>query len=119
RRLHFANCGHFPPLLIRADGAVEHLHATATVLGLFEQWTVATCDRQLRPGDMLVLYTDGVIEAMDAQEDEFGIERLQQTLLAHRDLPASELVTTLHKTVQEFAGGAPSDDLTVVIAKVI
>lgn len=118
RRLHFANCGHFPPLLLRADGTVEQLHSTAMVLGLFEDWTVTTCDRELKVGDVLVIYTDGVIEAMNHAEEEFGTERLIETVRLHRERPAADLVTAIHATVQAFVNGAPSDDLTVVVAKV-
>lgn len=119
RRLHFANCGHFPPLLVRANGDVEQLHATAMVLGLFERWSVTTWDRDLQPGDMLVIYTDGVIEARNQQDEEFGISRLEEMVRATRQQAASDIVVAVQTAVKEFAGGLPGDDITVVVAKVL
>ena len=58
RRLRYVNCGHNPPLVLRQDGSVERLSATATVLGLFEQWQCSTNEVQFQPGDLLVLYSD-------------------------------------------------------------
>jgi predicted DNA-binding transcriptional regulator YafY len=68
RRLYFANCGHPPALLLRADGVVERLTSTGTVLGLFCQWDSAVEERQLFPGDTLVLYTDGITESCNQLE---------------------------------------------------
>jgi phosphoserine phosphatase RsbU/P len=118
RTVRFANCGHFPPFLMRAYGTVEQLMPTAMVLGLFEAWSTTTCERQLHPGDTLVIYTDGVIEATNHQDQEFGNERLLATMREHRHLPAADLVTTIHAEVQRFSAGSLSDDLTVVVAKV-
>ena len=118
RRLRFANCGHCPPFLIHADGTSEPLMPTAMVLGLFEDWQTTTCDRQLQPGDTLVIYTDGVIEATNVREEEFGTERLLGTIQSHKSLAAPALVTAVHAAVQQFAHGIPPDNLTVVIARV-
>ncbi len=119
RRMRYANCGHFPPILLHPDGSSEHLMATATVLGLFEQWEVTTCERALARGDLLVIYTDGMIEAMNRNGDEFGSERLLETIKTNRALRAGELVTTLHAAVQTFSEGVLTDDLTVVVARAI
>jgi phosphoserine phosphatase RsbU/P len=119
-RLKFANCGHFPPFLLRVDGSVEPLTATATVLGLFDDWDTTTSEIDLQPGDTLIIYTDGVIEAANAREEEFGTDRLIDTVRACRDLPASALVARVNAAVQTFAEGTPPfDDLTVVIARVV
>ena len=67
RRLRYVNCGHLPPLLLRADGQLERLTATNTVLGLFEKWECSVAEVQLAAGDTLVLYTDGVTEAENAR----------------------------------------------------
>lgn len=118
RRLRYANCGHFPPFLLRADGTVEQLASTATVLGLFENWTTTTVDCEFRPGDVLVIYTDGVIEAANPGEEEFGTARLIETIGANREMPAAALVKTIQTAVQAFAQGVPGDDITVVVARV-
>jgi serine phosphatase RsbU (regulator of sigma subunit) len=117
RRLRYANCGHFPPILIRASGRVERLMPTAMVLGLFERWESPTEEIQLCPGDVLAIYTDGVLEATRG-EDEFGADLLLDTVLANRERPAAEIVAAVHSAVQTFSAGSPSDDLTVVVARV-
>ncbi|HXJ92285.1 MAG TPA: SpoIIE family protein phosphatase [Terriglobia bacterium] len=117
RRLRYVNCGHLPPLLLRADEKLERLTATATVLGLFESWECAADDVMLVPGDTLVLYTDGVTEAANADGEEFGECRLIETLRAHGHLPAASLLQTIETTVQQFSPGEQADDITVVVAR--
>jgi serine phosphatase RsbU (regulator of sigma subunit) len=118
RQLRYANCGHLPPYLFRADGTIEPLLPTAMVLGLFEDWTATTCVHELKPGDTLVIYTDGVTEAMNAREEEFGSDRLIMTVRAHRELTSTALMREIHAAVQQFGQGAQTDDVTVVIARV-
>src|SRR5262249_53358656 len=80
RRLRYSNWGHLAALLIHRDGAIERLDSTGTVLGLFKEWDCSMRERQLLPGDTLVLYTDGVTEAFNNTEGEFGEPRLIQAL---------------------------------------
>ena len=117
RRLRYVNCGHLPPLLVRADGQVERLTATNTVLGLFEKWECAVAEVQLAAGDTLVLYTDGVTEAENVQEEQFGESRLIETMLAQRHLPVRSLLETIVETVQKFSEGEQADDITLVLAR--
>jgi len=117
RRLRYANCGHLPPLLLRADGSVARLEATSTVLGLFETWSCSVEETFLAAGDSLVLYTDGVTEAARADGEEFGEERLIQTVCAHRSLPVADLLTAIVSAVREFSGPEQADDITLVVAK--
>jgi serine phosphatase RsbU (regulator of sigma subunit) len=117
RRLRYVNCGHLPPLLLRADGQLERLLATNTVLGLFEKWECAVAEVQLAAGDTLVLYTDGVTEAENAQEEQFGESRLIETMLAQRHLPILSLLETIVATVQKFSDGEQADDITLVLAQ--
>jgi hypothetical protein len=86
RRLRYSNCGHPPAFLLRRDETVERLGATSTVMGLFEQWDCAIEERQLYPGDTLVLYTDAATEAVDPAGEEFGEERLLEALRQRREL---------------------------------
>jgi sigma-B regulation protein RsbU (phosphoserine phosphatase) len=118
RRLRYVNCGHNPPLVLRRDGSVERLSATATVLGLFEQWQCSMNEVQLQPGDLLVLYSDGVTEASNEREEEFGESRLIQVLEANRDLETSALLTKLLEDVHTFSAGRQSDDVTAIVARV-
>ncbi|MFQ5695910.1 MAG: PP2C family protein-serine/threonine phosphatase [Terriglobia bacterium] len=117
RRLLYANCGHNPPVLLRAQGAVERLPPTAMVLGLFEPLECSLAVAELAPGDTLVLFTDGVTEAMSDEGEEFGDPRLLATLDAHRQLPVEELLRGVIATVVEFSGSEQEDDLTLVVAR--
>jgi serine phosphatase RsbU (regulator of sigma subunit) len=118
RGLRYVNCGHNPPLVLRQDGSVERLSATATVLGLFEQWQCSTNEVQFQPGDLLVLYSDGVTEAYNDREEEFGEARLIQVLEAGRNLEISALLTKLLEEVNQFSAGKQSDDVTAIVARV-
>ena len=116
RCLYYANCGHNPPLLLRRE-SVERLAATVTVLGLFEEWECAVAEAQLVPGDILAIYTDGIVEAMNAGQQEFGEARLARTLQENRHLDAPGLLQAVLAAVQEFAAGEQSDDLTLLVAR--
>ncbi|MFQ5724167.1 MAG: PP2C family protein-serine/threonine phosphatase, partial [Terriglobia bacterium] len=117
RRLRYANCGHNPPLLLRGDGTVERLTATATVLGMFEKWECSVVEVSLAPGDTLVIFSDGVTEAMSDEGEEFGDGRFVKALRAHGHLPVGSLLHTLVSTVQEFSGREQEDDVTLVVAR--
>ena len=96
RRLRYVNCGHLPALVLRRDGTLDRLHSTSTVLGLFHQWECSFSECQLSPGDVLVLYTDGVTEAAFRDgEDEFGEDRLIASLRQYRELSAAEMAASI------------------------
>jgi sigma-B regulation protein RsbU (phosphoserine phosphatase) len=116
RRLTYVNCGHTPPILWRADGSVERLEATATVVGLFETWECVAREIQLRPADLLAISSDGVTEAM-LGEEEFGESRFLDVLRQTRRLPLEQVVTAVFTAVQQFSAGNQSDDLTLVVAR--
>jgi len=117
RELEYANCGHNAPLLFRANGSLERLASTSTVIGLFPNWECVARRLTLAPGDLLVIYTDGVTEANNAAGEEFGEARLIETVRANRFLPPATLVTAIQNAVQQFSTGEQSDDLTMVIAR--
>ena len=116
RRLIYVNCGHNPPVLLRAGGSVDRLKATATVIGLFEKWECVASEVQLDPGDLLAIFSDGVTEAM-LGEEEFGELRFLDKLRDTRQLPLDQVVTTVFTAVQQFSAGNQSDDLTLVVAR--
>jgi phosphoserine phosphatase RsbU/P len=119
RRLRFANCGHLPPILLRAGGEVERLAATAPVVGLFEEpWACSTGACDLAPGDTLVVFTDGVSEATADNDEEFGEERLIALVKEHKSLPASELLDAIVRAVREHSTQEQFDDLTLIVAHV-
>ncbi len=117
RRVRYVNCGHNPPILMRANGDIERLRATATVLGLFEEWdcTVAECD--LASGDILAIYTDGISEAGPNEEEEYGEERLIETIRKHQKQSAGEILDNILGEVQQFSRGRQADDMTLIVAR--
>lgn len=116
-RLRYANCGHLPGLLLRRDGGVERLEAMAPVLGLFTEWECATAERRLLPGDLLAIYTDGITEAFNDRDEEFGEERLIGALRTHGDRRPSDLVAAILDEVRRFSPQEQRDDITLIVAR--
>jgi phosphoserine phosphatase RsbU/P len=116
RTLTYANCGHNPPIVLAADGHVERLECTTTVIGLFGKWECETGEIELHPGDLLAIFSDGVTEAMRGEE-EYGESRFLNVLRETSRQPPGEIVTSVFNSVQTFSAGNQSDDLTLVIAK--
>jgi serine phosphatase RsbU (regulator of sigma subunit) len=116
--LTYANAGHNPPVLVRADGRAELLDGGGLVMGLFSNCRYDRYDAALGPGDLLVLYSDGVTEANNLAGDEFGEERLVETLRLNRHHKASELIRAVNDGINTFSAGAPTaDDVTLVVLK--
>lgn len=116
-KLRYVNCGHLPALLVKHDGEVERLEATCMVLGLFDKWDCEVEERQLDPGDTLVMYTDGVTESFHEDEEQFGEERLLATLMKHRDSAPRDLIARVVEEVQKFNPHEQQDDITLIAAK--
>ncbi len=116
-RLRYANCGHLPGLLLHSDDTVERLDATATVLGIFKDWDCEIGECQLLPGDTLALYTDGITESYDSDDDQFGEQRLIEVLQRHRDAPSQSVLASIVDEVQRFSPCEQRDDITLIIAK--
>jgi serine phosphatase RsbU (regulator of sigma subunit)/catechol 2,3-dioxygenase-like lactoylglutathione lyase family enzyme len=119
RRLRYSNCGHPPALLLRGDDSLERLGATCTVMGLFEKWECAMDERELAPGDAILLCTDGVTEARDSEGEEFGVEGLLETLRRHREFSSEALLTAVTEQVRRFSPHEQSDDITLIAARCI
>jgi serine phosphatase RsbU (regulator of sigma subunit)/uncharacterized glyoxalase superfamily protein PhnB len=117
RRLRYANCGHYSPMLLRHDGTLERLNSTGTVLGLFREWDCSVEECAIQPGDTLALYTDGITEAFDADGEEFGEQRLVEALRENRHAPAQEMLVTILERVQAFSENKQGDDITLIVAK--
>src|SRR5215831_14179539 len=117
RKLRYSNCGHPPALLLRGDGSLERLGSTCTVVGLFEKWDCAMEERELAPGDAILLYTDGVTEALNAKGEEFGEERLLEAIRRHRELPLPELLAAVADQARKFSPHEQTDDITLLVAK--
>ena len=116
-RIRYANCGHLPGLILRADGSIETLDATCTVVGLFEQWSSSIRESCLGPGDTLALYTDGVTESPNPAGEEFGDERLLESLRRHCTLNACEMARAVVQDVTAFSATGQFDDITLIVAK--
>ncbi|MDD1683273.1 MAG: SpoIIE family protein phosphatase [Methanoregula sp.] len=117
--LTYVNAGHNPPIHFHAaDGTLTELSATGIAVGALPDAAYTQESVQLVPGDMLVLYTDGITEAENADLEMFGVERLEKTILASRGLSANELVRVILDAVRSFTGDHPqSDDITLMIVR--
>ncbi|MEM7584803.1 MAG: PP2C family protein-serine/threonine phosphatase [Acidobacteriota bacterium] len=119
--LIYINAGHPPPFHLSADGKVSYLTEGGAVLGPLPDTTYDRGYVQLRPGDVLVSYTDGITETPEAgasylDQSEFGIERLLNVVREHQGQPAKEIVEAIFARVDEWSGGAtPQDDRTVIV----
>lgn len=117
RRLRYANCGHLSGLLLRGDSTLERLDSTCTILGIFPVWDCSIAELQLFPGDTLALYTDGITESFNDAGEEFGEQRLIETLRGHREMPSQGLLESIVDTVRRFSPREQYDDITLIVAK--
>jgi GAF domain-containing protein len=120
RRLALANAGQLAPLR-RRGGQVTYLEAPGSTLplGIFDDTPYTTLELALEPGDLLLFYTDGIVEAKNPDRELFGFERLEALLHAHGDLPAQQLIDRIVAAVDDFAGAAPQhDDMTLVAVRI-
>jgi serine phosphatase RsbU (regulator of sigma subunit) len=115
-RLRYANCGHYPPLLLRSDNTLERLDSTSTVLGLFREWDCSIGERRLFPGDTLALYTDGIIESFNGAGEEFGDERLIEALRRNREQSPQAMQAAIVDEIRKFSPGEQHDDITLIVA---
>jgi len=120
KRLTYSNAGHNPPLHFRAaDGSLEWLNPTGPAIGLVEGYQLEEGEATLAKGDLLVLYTDGVTEAINPSREAFGEARLAALLKENAELSAQGIVAAIRQLIQNFAQGQPiTDDTTIVVCKV-
>lgn len=120
RVLTFSNAGHNFPIVVREDGSFELLREGGLILGVMSDVTFDEGHTLLSTGDMLVCYTDGVTEARDLQDEEYGEERLMELLRSLRDKGSAEdVIAAVQSSVLEFTGGADqADDMTMLVLKV-
>jgi len=114
----YVNAGHNPPCVMRNDGCREHLTEGGLVIGAMPGSAYEEGRVRLSPGDEVVLYTDGITEATNPEEEMFGEERLMELLDLNRDRSAREIEERVYSSLRDFTAGAPqADDLTMVIIK--
>ena len=118
--LTYVNAGHNPPIHVAPSQSIptSWLARTGVPLGIEEDSTYTQESVLLKPGEFIVLYTDGVTEAMDPNDNLFGVDRLQGVLMENQDRPAPEIAAALEQAIDQFTGPiAPHDDITIVIAR--
>ena len=116
--MEFANGGHDAPLLLKKGKEIKSLHATGLLLGMMENASYNKGNITLDPGDTLLIYTDGVTEAMDTANNEYGLQRLHQHIADHNDKSSDELMNFIISDIRKHAEGtSQSDDITLMIIK--
>jgi sigma-B regulation protein RsbU (phosphoserine phosphatase) len=113
--INYCNAGHNAPLLVRTQKN-QWLDSTSPAIGLVENFEFASKQIQLEPEDLLVLYTDGVTEAHNSAEEEFGTDRLLNIVTSNRGQSATELVASLRRGIQDFTNAALLEDDTTIVA---
>ncbi|HEV2885216.1 MAG TPA: GAF domain-containing SpoIIE family protein phosphatase [Pyrinomonadaceae bacterium] len=120
KTLTYTNAGHNPPLLLRADDTHKFIERGSLPLGMFRDTRYHEYYLTTEPGDVLVLYTDGVTEAQSAEGEEFGRERLAEAVRSNHQLPARELITAVQKEVIDWTDGrGATDDVTFFVIKAL
>ena len=117
--MRYANCGHVSGLLLRGNDTVERLDSTCTVLGLFKEWDCSISECHLLCGDSIALYTDGITESFNAAGEEFGEQRLTDSLRRHRGLSSRALLAAVVDEVRRFSPEEQYDDITLIVAKCV
>lgn len=119
RQLRYVNAGHNPPFLVRRDGAIEELATGGTIIGMFAFAAYEEAVVDVKPGDVLLIFTDGVTEALNAAEEEFGEDRLKALIRRLAPFSINEIRSRLAEEIRSWIGDAPQhDDLTFVVMKV-
>jgi sigma-B regulation protein RsbU (phosphoserine phosphatase) len=117
-QISFVNAGHPSPLILRSGEATEMVSEGSFPVGLIPEAKFVAKTASLLPGDTLILFSDGVTEAMDPEEQLFGVSRLQEVLSGQHDMPLEELQKKVLKSVETFTRGASqSDDITVLFLR--
>jgi sigma-B regulation protein RsbU (phosphoserine phosphatase) len=122
-RLTYVNAGHIPPLLCRPGDhgeaeLLDELRPTGMALGIVEDSEFAQRTLQLRPGDSVLLYTDGVTDATGEGLQPFGMDRLRRVILDHQPAPVAGMVAALERSIRDFTGGATQyDDIAILAVK--
>jgi sigma-B regulation protein RsbU (phosphoserine phosphatase) len=116
--LRYTNAGHNAPILIRADGSVERLSVGGMMVGAFDWADYEEISLELQPGDLLLIFSDGINEAENETGEEYGEQKLQQFVFEHHELSADDLRIAIFSEIDSWSGGRErGDDQTLVIVK--
>ena len=116
-RLTYCNAGHNPPLLIRGDGTAEELNAAGAVLGQFPSWQYQQSELQMQSGDRLLVFTDGLVEACNRDQEPIGEENLVRIVRGNAGADARDLMALVMERASEHCGGQFQDDASVIVLR--
>lgn len=120
RELSYLNAGHNPPIVLRTSGEIERLSLGGMVLGAFEGNHYEEGRIRLDPGDLLVIFSDGITEAVSQEDEEFGDEALVELIRSHNGSSPEELLARITEEVDRFTGPVPPvDDMTLIVARAV
>ncbi|MGH9403312.1 MAG: PP2C family protein-serine/threonine phosphatase [Terriglobia bacterium] len=117
RTLRYVNAGHNPPMVIRRDNSITWLETGGGPVGMFPDWTYEEGSVQLNPGDLVLAYTDGVIEAVNPAGEEWGVEGLLKAAAESDAQCADGIIHAIFTLMDEFSQGRQTDDATVVVLR--
>ena len=119
KHMRYVNAGHNPPFLIENDGHEKMLTRGGLLFGVVEDAQYEEGEMTLRSGDTILMYTDGVSEAMDSNDEEFGEKQIAHIVAQNRELPLDELLALVEKEVSVFCGSSSyADDFTLLAARI-
>lgn len=117
-QFNYTNCGHNPPLWLKRSGRIQKLPSSGPLLSVLDGATYTDDQATLASGDLLLLYTDGVVEVMTSEGEEFGLERLQEVLIRASTWSAAAIIETILQATQQFSSSTSYlDDYTLMIVK--
>lgn len=122
RTLRYVNAGHNPPVVLRNDGSVHWLEPSGAPVGMFPDSNYQESVVQLNPGDLVIAYTDGVIEATNPGREEWGVQGLLKATSARerqRSTGAEDLVEMIFNSMDDFSRGCQTDDATLAVLRVV
>jgi phosphoserine phosphatase RsbU/P len=118
RQLRYVNAGHHPPMVIGRDGSSASLRSCGAPVGMFPDWTYVEDAVQLRRGDLVLAYTDGVTEAENPAGEEWGVEGLRGATVEYRAKHTDDIANAIFEAMDEFSRGRQTDDATVILLRV-
>ena len=119
RTLRYVNAGHNPPAMVRPNGSVHWLEVGGAPVGMFPDSQYEESIVQLNPGDLLIAYTDGVIEAANLEGEDWGVQGLLKATATLRPQGADDLVQSIFNSMDDFSKGCQTDDATLAVLRVL
>jgi phosphoserine phosphatase RsbU/P len=118
RMLRYVNAGHNPPMILRRDGSILWLETGGAPVGMFPDWKYEEATIPVDSGEIVIAWSDGVIEAVNPAGEEWGIEGVHTAAIQSRKKSADEIVRAIFSRVEEFSQGQQTDDASVIVLRV-